>query len=210
MKDKWPKRRTITEDERFLWDAVTRNAKPLGSRKQADATDANADDGQPVAAPEPARTQPRRHDPAPLPPKLTKQKTAKPEPRKPPPMASFEPRRARKIADGRIAIEASIDLHGMRQHEAHGELRRFLFSAHGRGLRVVKVITGKGGSAGDRMDKPFDLFDEQRRGVLKRMVPIWLAETDLRAIIVSHTGAGRGHGGEGALYIHLRRKRQSS
>ena len=72
---------------------------------------------------------------------------------------------------------------------------------------MVLVITGKGAPS-RRRDEDDDYgvrFGEQERGVLKRNVPRWLAEPELRSIVVSYTTAAIQHGGEGALYVHLRR-----
>ena len=122
--------------------------------------------------------------------------------------ANFDRRHAKKLARGAIEIEARIDLHGMRQREAHSALRRFLFNAHAKGYRMVLVITGKG-NAQRNLDRDndigFDLFEQP--GVLRRNVPQWINESDLRSIVVAHTQAHSRHGGEGALYIHLRRRK---
>lgn len=123
-----------------------------------------------------------------------------------PPIADFNPRAARKLRSGRSRIEARIDLHGMRQNEAHAALRAFLWSAHRRGAKWVLVITGKGarnrGDAEHAGDVIFGMRPE--RGVLRQNVPRWLSEPDLRAIVVSFQTAAFQHGGEGALYIELR------
>lgn len=115
----------------------------------------------------------------------------------------------RKVRSGRVSIDARIDLHGMRQHEAHGELRRFLFRSHANGARWVIVITGKGarqrqnasdhaaGWQGSRWEEPAS-------GVLREKVPQWLHDADLRSVVVGFTVAGPRHGGEGALYVRLR------
>ncbi len=121
----------------------------------------------------------------------------------PPPIADFDRRKAKRIAGGRIEIEARIDLHGMRAAEAHAALRGFIMRCHGQGKRNLLVITGKGATA-DLRDRPFELDDRRDRGVLKRHVPLWLAEPDLRAVVVSFTTAHARHGGDGALYIQLR------
>ena len=96
----------------------------------------------------------------------------------------------RKIARGRVPLEARIDLHGMTQAEAHDLLLGFLIRAHGQGLRHVLVITGKGRS-GD--------------GVLRRAVPQWLAGAAFRGLASGCEPAARGHGGDGALYVRLKR-----
>lgn len=100
----------------------------------------------------------------------------------------------RKLARGRLALEARIDLHGMIQSEAHGLLLDFLIHAHERGLRHVLVITGKGRSMGSE-------------GALKRAVPLWFSKPEFRHLISSHEPAAHHHGGEGALYVRLARAR---
>ncbi len=122
---------------------------------------------------------------------------AKPAP--PPPISDFDRSKVRKIRRGAVAIEARIDLHGMRQDEAHAALRAFILRCIGKGQRWVLVITGKG--------KPATTGEElisRERGILKRNVPRWLDEPDLRPYVVSYATAAIAHGGEGALYLHLR------
>ncbi len=93
-------------------------------------------------------------------------------------------------------------MHGMRQADAHAQLKRFLKSAQARGLKHVLVITGKG-AEGDA--KSF--YEEDERGVLRKVVPHWLADKDLSPLVVSFSPAPRRLGGEGALYVRLRRPR---
>lgn len=100
----------------------------------------------------------------------------------------------RKLARGRLPIDGRIDLHGLTQSEAHNLLFDFVARAHERGLRHVLVITGKGSSRGSQ-------------GVLKRLVPEWLAKPEFRFLISGYEDAARSHGGEGALYIRLRREK---
>lgn len=101
----------------------------------------------------------------------------------------------RKLAKGRLPIEARIDLHGLYQSEAHDLLLDFLFRAHDRGMRHVLVITGKGSSMGSD-------------GVLRRAVPIWFSKPEFRFLISSYEWAARQHGGDGALYVRLSRSRR--
>lgn len=91
-----------------------------------------------------------------------------------------------------------LDLHGLTQSEAHAALLRFLRAASSRGARLVLIITGKGGArAGDG-----------ERGVLKRQVPQWLGLPEFRALIVGFEAAHIAHGGEGALYVRVRRDKR--
>jgi DNA-nicking Smr family endonuclease len=90
----------------------------------------------------------------------------------------------------------------MRQSEAHLALMRFMQQAHRSGARVVLVVTGKGG------DDSAAIATEHERGVLRRLVPHWLAEPALRGLVLGFEQAARGHGGGGALYVRIRRARE--
>jgi DNA-nicking Smr family endonuclease len=111
----------------------------------------------------------------------------------------------RQVAAGKVPIDAVLDLHGLNQEVAHSRLRRFLMSCQAKGHRMVLVVTGKGAKAAKSDDWP---TDANQRGVLRRNVPLWLDDPDLRAIVVSYAAAGLRHGGEGALYIRLRKARE--
>ena len=99
----------------------------------------------------------------------------------------------RKIARGRIAIEARLDLHEMTQGVAHDQLVRFLRQAQAMGLRHILVITGCGGSG----------FGS--RGILRRVVPLWFAGPEFRPLVSGFESAERHHGGDGAFYVRVRR-----
>jgi DNA-nicking Smr family endonuclease len=104
---------------------------------------------------------------------------------------AIEPRRKHRISKERDPIGARLDLHGLDQDRARGALERFLTRAWDEGYRAVLVITGKG---------------VQGDGVLKRRAPEWLAAPHLAHIVAGISDASRNHGGEGALYVALKRK----
>ena len=106
-----------------------------------------------------------------------------------------DPMRTR-VARGKEAIDGRLDLHGLTQSEAHTALLRFLRTATARDARLVLVITGKGGRG------------EGERGILKRQVPQWLSLPEFRTLIIGFEQAHVAHGGEGALYIRVRRTRR--
>ena len=106
---------------------------------------------------------------------------------------SIEPRRRHRIVHDREPLAARIDLHGMTWDAARAALARFIARAHDEGWRAVLVITGKG-ALGD--------------GVLRRHVPEWLAEPPVRPMVAGVSEAHRRHGGEGALYVALKRRRR--
>jgi DNA-nicking Smr family endonuclease len=119
------------------------------------------------------------------------------EPAAPPPLAPLSRRERSHLSRGRKEIDARIDLHGMTQIRAHRVLQDFLRRAHADGLTFVLVITGKGKMTGAASE----------RGVLRRQVPQWLALPEFRAMVVGFEEAHIGHGGEGALYVRIRRVR---
>ena len=116
----------------------------------------------------------------------------------PPALAALGRRERTQLSRGKMPIEARLDLHGMTQARAHRALQAFLHRAHDEGLSFVLVITGKG-SLGD---------SESGRGVLRRQVPIWLGLPEFRSLVVGFEEAHVGHGGEGALYVRIRRVRR--
>jgi DNA-nicking Smr family endonuclease len=180
------RRRHLTADEERLWAAVARSVRPLRAKpaiKPSAAPPAKAVPSKPQSARPPVA---KRVEHAPRP---------ATHPPKPPSPAHALPRRERQqLARGRAEIGGRIDLHGMTQAEAHDALVRFLHRAQAEGARFVLVITGKGGPGGDR-------------GVLRRQVPLWLALPALRASVLGFDVAHVGHGGEGALYVRLRKAR---
>jgi DNA-nicking Smr family endonuclease len=113
------------------------------------------------------------------------------------PLAPLERRLRQKLARGRAAPDAAIDLHGMRRQEAFAALREFLARAQIEGARLVLVVTGKGERA---------TSGEATPGILRTSVPNWLRGAEYRAIVLGFEEASRPHGGAGALYVRLRRR----
>jgi DNA-nicking Smr family endonuclease len=183
------KKRSLSDDEHELWRTVTRSIAPLRRRRVAKVIEA-AEPPVHVPPPPPAKRAKKIAQPAPI----------APPPRPgPPPLAPLGRRLKQKIGRGSEPIDARIDLHGMRQSEAHAALARFLVRAQHEGARVVLVITGKGARPGADPDA--------ERGVLKRQVPMWLESSEFRGLVVGFENAGVGHGGAGALYVRVRRGR---
>jgi DNA-nicking Smr family endonuclease len=170
--------RRLNDDERVLWREITRGIQPL----------------RPIAPEEmPAAGDAKAPPAPPRPPRLAKPQPPRPKTEPPPVLAPLGRRAKQRVARGRDPIDGRIDLHGLTQAEAHAELLRFLHNAQTRGARLVMVITGKGrGGEG---------------GVLKRQVPHWLASPEFRALIVGYEEAHQRHGGEGALYLRVRKVR---
>ncbi|MDJ0628512.1 MAG: Smr/MutS family protein [Rhodobacter sp.] len=106
-----------------------------------------------------------------------------------------------QLKRGKLKPEARVDLHGMTLAQAHPALNRFIADAFARGRRLVLVITGKGKTARD--DGPIPV----RRGLLRHQVPQWLAHPSLSYAVLQVTEAHLRHGGSGAYYVYLRRKR---
>ena len=174
-------RRRLSDEERALWTGVTRSIAPLRKSALAEAD-------------EPAPPIPKSK--AAVRAAVVAQPIAPLKAAAPPPLAPLGRKMKQRIARGRRAIDGRLDLHGLTQAEAHDALLRFLHGGQARGAKVVLVITGKGGS---------DAYEG--RGVLKRMVPLWLRLPEFRGLVVGFENAAIGHGGEGALYVSLRRAR---
>ncbi|AJY45193.1 Smr/MutS family protein [Martelella endophytica] len=182
-------RRKLSSEERELWNKVARTARPLPGRKP-EKPERPAESFQELmnGISKPAKKDDTR--------KASVSPLALPK-LKPPAEREHHPLERpvkRKLASGRVAIDARIDLHGLFQDEAHALLLAFVRRAHERGHRHVLVITGKGASFGSD-------------GVLKRAVPMWFSLPDFRPLISSYETAARHHGGDGALYVRLARRK---
>jgi DNA-nicking Smr family endonuclease len=183
------RKRALSEEERTLWESVAKQIKPLRRRPRApkapieehSVTTKSASSAKSSPAARPAKI--ARPDKPPVPPV--------------PPLAPLGRRERSQLSRGRKEIDARVDLHGMTQTRAHRALLAFLQRANSDGLRFVLVITGKGRTLGP----------ESERGVLRRQVPEWLNLPEFRALVVGFEEAHIGHGGEGALYVRVRRAR---
>ena len=178
-----PRRRRLTAEEHTLWSRITRSVAPL--RRQPVPAAA-------VQAPSPpgkTKPAPALHPP---PPARVKAPPPKPAPR----LEPLDRRLKQRLARGSEPIEARIDLHGRTQDEAHAVLLRFLRKAQDDGAKFALVITGKGARARDEWSG---------RGVLKRQVPLWLKLPEFRVYVVGFEPAHVGHGGEGALFVRIKK-----
>jgi len=176
------RKRALSEEEQVLWESVAKQIKPLRRRPRAPKTQAEE---PPVAAKSTGL------------PKPVPAKAARPDKPLPPPLAPLGRRERSQLSRGRKEIDARLDLHGMTQTRAHRALLSFLQRANSEGFRFVLVITGKGRVVGP----------ESERGVLRRQVPEWLNLPEFRTLVVGFEEAHVGHGGEGALYVRVRRVR---
>ncbi len=181
--------RRLTEADIELWLKVAQTVIPRpGSVVPARAAPLEQPASRPKPSPEPSR---RATAPSYTPP------TSVP---RAPPLAAFERRFKKKVAGGRVGIDDALDLHGMTQTQAYGALLRFLVRAQSEDARLVLVVTGKGHFDRPRPD------GSGEAGILRRAVPIWLRDKNLRRLVLGFEEASRSHGGAGALYIRLRRR----
>lgn len=177
--------RSLSAEERRLWAQVARGITPMR--------------GRPVP-PDPEPSPPEAPAAAPQAAPIGPQPSTSPAKPSVPPLTPLDRKTLLALRRGSRAVDAVIDLHGMRQAEAHDALLRFLHRAQGAGHGLVLVITGKGGAGMGNA-----LFEE--RGVLRRMVPHWLRLPDLRPIVLGFEEASPQHGGSGAIYVRVRRRR---
>ena len=194
--------RHLDAEEKALWHHVVRSVTPLKSARTDPAQVLPAIEPQAAADPSPAPAA----DLPPAPAGTAQRPRVEPVSARasaPPPLAPLDPRLKRRLSRGTqgAQVDARLDLHGLTQAAAHRRLALFLREAHVVGFALVLVITGKGEGEGA------PLPGEERRGVLRRAVPLWLAEPELRPYVVGFETAARRHGGEGALYIRVRRGR---
>lgn len=192
-----------TKEELELWAKVTRHDEPL-ARERVVARHEPAHENAAAANPaKPTAGNPSKDEAA------RAQPVAKPNGKaaEPPPPQPFDHKAAKRIARGRREIDARLDLHGMRQSDAHAALRHFLARCQADGLRHVLIITGKGISPEPGAYR--DFWTSEQRGVLRRLVPHWLSDPSMRQHVVSFTESHLRHGGSGALYVTIRKGQHS-
>jgi DNA-nicking Smr family endonuclease len=182
-----PGLRSLTRDEEDLWSLVARTVRPLRPALPVRKPAITVGKKLPVRdTPQPAKNR-MAIKPKVAPPRL--------RPAGPPALSPIMRKEKQKLVRRHEAIDARIDLHGMTQTEAYTALRSLLQRSQANGAKFVLVITGKG--------LPNPAINE--RGVLRRQVPLWLALPEFRRYVVGFHVAHPGHGGEGALYVRLRK-----
>lgn len=111
-----------------------------------------------------------------------------------------------KLRRGKVKPEGKVDLHGMSQDRAFATLNRYIGEAQRRGKRFILVVTGKGGLKSEKGEMTYSDYNSNR-GVLKTNVPRWLSQGELSSRIVSYHSANKDDGGDGALYVILKKLR---
>jgi DNA-nicking Smr family endonuclease len=169
----------LSDEDIALWASVAAKVHPLPGRKRPVAPASLVLAPPPTAQPAPALALPAVN------PAATK------------PLVPLERRLKQRLRRGQEDIGGVLDLHGLRQDEAHRALLMFVQCKHHDGAGVVLIITGKGSLSPQG----------EERGVLRRLVPHWLADPGLRRCVLGYENAADGHGGSGALYVRLRKRR---
>jgi DNA-nicking Smr family endonuclease len=193
-----PRRRRLSDDEHALWRGVTHSIAPLKRRPPhlllAEVLDAGTA-GRKAKPSASKRVHPMPSHATPAPKSPPRAKSALPV--RSPPLIPLDRRLKQRLARGTEEIAGRIDLHGRTQIEAHAALLRFLARAQADGAKTVLVITGKGSGANGFAGE---------RGVLKKHVPQWLALPEFRVYVAGVEEAHGTHGGQGALYVRVRRR----
>ncbi len=192
----------LSTEDRDLWRHVNRDTVPLKGRDYGAGAFAEMMREEEEAHSSKRRDIPKPQKPQPDPRLLLRAQTPTPAPRGRAELlahgssAGLDRRNAERLKRGKMNIEATLDLHGMTQAQAHGALSRFVQRSEAAGLRCVLVITGKG-------------IAKESGGVLRNQVPNWLNEPGNRERIIAFNYAQQGHGGTGALYVLLKRRRDN-
>jgi DNA-nicking Smr family endonuclease len=198
------------DDGERLWKKLAEGVKPLQETKhRRHATPLPPFEGAKRKM-EGETARPPTDAPRRLPPIKRRETPSGPPPLVPGALAGLDRRSGERLRKGQIPVEAKLDLHGMTQEGAHAEVVRFVEAQHAAGKRCVLIVTGKGGRADDPLRPkamPPRFTFSSGRGVLKEALPRWLNEPRLRLHIIAVQPASRAHGGEGAMYVLLKRKR---
>ena len=178
------RRDDLSPEDRRIWARVAGSVTPSKPKKAPRVTPGAAVADPPAAPPTKGPVKARPASPAYSPP-VSAPGRARGLPEE------LEPRRQRRLSRERDPIEARIDLHGYGRFQAQDALTAFLIGAQARGYRAVLVITGQGRRGGT--------------GVIRASVHEWLQTPALRGVVSGFAPAARHHGGDGALYVTIRR-----
>jgi DNA-nicking Smr family endonuclease len=213
-KDKRPTQkssgRDVSEEEATLWKAMTSDIKPLENRSRHEHP--------PVAPKEtPERRNAAHEVTSPCADRLKQFsiETKLTETKSHPPARHDDHRKERspimdgrafeRLRKGKIPIDATLDLHGMNQPQAHAALNAFIQRSASQNLRCLLIITGKGSEDGRRTP-----FTHQFKGVLRERLPEWLRQSPISSFVLEFHIARQKHGGEGAFYVYLKRNKNKS
>lgn len=181
MTKKGKKSEEMSEEDLLLWQKVLKTVKPYARAGKAAPKPKKDKAGKEKTVPARAPVLPSY---TPAPPKAQAQK----------PAAGFDRATSTRLKDGKLEIEGKIDLHGMTQEKAHGALMAFIRRALKDEKRTLLVITGKGDA-------------QKNTGVLRRLLPLWLEESEFSRDVLALVQAKPRDGGGGAFYLRLRKKR---
>ena len=178
--------RRLSAEERALWRKVVATVRPLAASAVLPQPDP-----EPDADPAPMLVRPH-HTPS----------MARMPPRRPQPGTTLDASWDRRLARGLVAPDAVVDLHGHNLADAYAALDHRLELAIAAGQRLVLLITGKPPAEhGRHAVRPVV------RGAIRAAVGDWLAASRHAGAIAAVRNAHPRHGGAGALYIVLRRRR---
>lgn len=193
-------KRRPTQEELDLWRQVAAGIKPMKARRSKTGAsrtiDKSTEPEQPPAPKHPPKQPPKPKGPSP---RIAPKPAPKPKETELTHGLShgIDRRQAERFRKGKLQIEGKIDLHGRTQAQAHDDLFAFLRRGQNAGKRCVLVITGKG-------------MTTTKEGVLRQMVPRWLNEPGFRHLVLAFDYAQPQHGGEGALYVLLKRAKDKA
>lgn len=207
--------KALTPEDRYLWQKVVKTVKPKATIQKDLLI---ADDGKsfleefsktPFPTQKPMNLLKDTAQSVVMPTKSLSGVSGASEKSGQPRMQMLDRRSSSKIARGHTLIDGRLDLHGMTQQQAHQALQIFIARAYASRWKTVLVITGKGAQSLENDQDRFIDFGHSQPGVLRRVVPQWLAQGDLARFVVGYGRAAPLHGGNGALYVRIRRNKNA-
>jgi DNA-nicking Smr family endonuclease len=186
-----PKAAEKDTDGKRAWARLTASANPLtGETRNRHLPTRAEKKSSPAKTTPPLKTKstPPAHSPS----EPRAPSTAPPGGRKPTPQDDLQLRTRRRLSRGTIALDGKIDLHGLTLAEAEAALAGFVKRAQSQHQIWLLVVTGKGARG---------------EGKLRRALPEWLDRGALAGRVVEYGPAAPNHGGGGAFYLRLRRRK---
>ena len=184
------------KDDAHEWGKAVKDVRPLSPSNKGMATKGT------TGAKVPSRSIRERNSPA-----TTERAASTRTASRAPPNPGIDRRTAQRLREGRMEIDGRIDLHGMTLAQAHQAVSTFILRMIAAEKRCLLIITGKGQQKTDHRHPEDRAWYEQPRGQIRQTLPLWLGDASLAPYILSTSPARPEHGGSGAVYVLLRRKR---
>ena len=111
----------------------------------------------------------------------------------------------KELKRGKVKIDRRLDLHGYTLKEANDKFKDEVIKNYNKNKRCMLVITGKG--VLNKSNKKEEDTPKLYYGKIKNSILNWIHDIEIKNLILTYQDAGIEHGGDGAIFIYLRKRK---